>query len=113
MVCLLKRVLPFVLTCALGIFIGLAKVSITRRTPGFPIHQTSRPKVVAAPEVEFPVGKKAHESYGSIRLQAQFCADGRIRNVKPFPMLPYGVPESEAGHGSYADYTAMMRDGRF
>jgi hypothetical protein len=50
---------------------------------------------------------------GCLRLTALFKADGNIEEIRPYPLLPYGVPETEAGKGQFVDYTALIIDGQF
>ena len=70
---------------------------------------------VFLPDVNFPEAFKRFKTFhgASLRLKALFDADGRVRNVAPFPMLPYGVPESAAGKGEFLDYTPFMTHWKF
>jgi hypothetical protein len=69
---------------------------------------------VFVPDVEFPeTFKRPKTFYGSLRLRALFDSDGTVKEVVPFPMLPYGVPESAAGKGEFLGYTPFMRGWKF
>ena len=65
---------------------------------------------VFVPDVDFPdTFKRFKTFYGaSLRLKARFDSDGTVKEVAPFPMLPYGVPESAAGQREYLAYTPFM-----
>jgi hypothetical protein len=70
---------------------------------------------VFLPDVDFPENFKRFRTFysGSLRLKALFDSDGTVREVAPFPMLPYGVPESAAGKGEYLNYTPFMTHWKF
>src|SRR6476620_258114 len=70
---------------------------------------------VFLPDADFPQTFKPFKTFyaASLRLKALFDSDGRVKEVAPFPMLPYGVPESAAGKGKYLDYTPFMIDWKF
>jgi len=72
-------------------------------------------EVASVPDQDFPLAgiRSAHFEGGTIRLRALVGVDGRLEEVRTTPMLPYGVAESEAGHGEFADYTAFIVNGRF
>ena len=65
---------------------------------------------VFLPDVDFPEAFKRFKTFygASLRLKALFASDLRVKEVAPFPMLPYGVPESAAGKGEFLDYTPFM-----
>jgi len=70
---------------------------------------------VFVPDVDFPeTFKRSKTFYGaSLRLIALFDSDGTVKEVTPFPMLPYGVPESAAGKGEFIGYTPFMTHWKF
>lgn len=69
---------------------------------------------VFVPDVDFPETFKPPKTfYGSLRLKALFNSDGTVKEVVPFPMLPYGVPELAAGKGDFVGYTPFMRGWKF
>jgi hypothetical protein len=69
---------------------------------------------VFVPDLDFPeTFKRSKTFYGSLRLKALFDSDGTVKEVAPFPMLPYGVPESAAGKGEFLGYTPFMRGWKF
>jgi len=70
---------------------------------------------VYVPEADFPETFKRFKSFygASLRLRALFDSDGTVKDVVPFPMLPYGVPESAAGKGEFPGYTPFMRGWKF
>jgi hypothetical protein len=111
----LKTVLPFIVALAAGIGLSQLIDSGVRRTPK-PESTTTETTlmVLRVPEVDFSEGiKRSTGVYASIRLHAVFAADGQVTDVRPIPMLPYGVPESAAGYGNYIDVTPAMLNGRF
>jgi len=69
---------------------------------------------VFIPDLDFPeTFKRSKTFYGSLRLKALFNSNGFVEQVTPFPMLPYGVPESAAGKGEFLGYTPFMRGWKF
>src|SRR5690349_13737239 len=70
---------------------------------------------VFLPDVDFPEDFQRFDSFysASLRLKALFDSDGRVKQIAPFPMLPYGVPESAAGKGEFRDYTPFMTHWKF
>ena len=101
---------------------------ISRKVP--PVHTVNRceqlfsascPTTTTSPisnvflaDADFPETFKRFKSfYGSLRLKALFDSDGRVKEVAPFPMLPYGVQESAAGKGEFFGYTPFMKGWKF
>ena len=70
---------------------------------------------VFVPDVDFPETFKRFKTFygASLRLKALFDSDGMVKEVAPFPMLPYGVPESAAGKGEFLTYTPFMTRWKF
>ena len=70
---------------------------------------------VFLPDVDFPETFKRFKTFygASLRLIALFDSDGTVKEVTPFPMLPYGVPESAAGKGEFIGYTPFMTHWKF
>ena len=70
---------------------------------------------VFVPNVDFPETLKRFKTFyaASLRLRARFDSDGTVKDVVPFPMLPYGVPESAAGKGEFLGYTPFMKGWKF
>lgn len=79
------------------------------------IDDTSRITINSVPDWDFPEAlKKRGPTYGNgIRLIAIFDADGSIKSVRPYPMVPFGVDESAAGSGEFARITPFQRKWRF
>jgi hypothetical protein len=116
---LIKALVPFTLAFAAGIVLhlllvpGVTKVSIEERLD---FSEVSVPIThVTVPSADFPEAAKHTSGFfgGSVRLRALFDADGKVKQVRPYPMLPYGMAESAAGHGEFRDYTSAMVSGRF
>jgi len=80
-----------------------------------PTTTTSPITNVFVPDVDFPETFKRFKTFygASLRLIALFDSDGTVKEVAPFPMLPYGVPESAAGKGEFVGYTPFMTHWRF
>ena len=115
---LIKAVVPFTLAFAVGIVLhlllvpGVKKVSIE----DLDLSEVSVPIThVTVPSADFPEAAQHTSGFfgGSVRLRALFDADGKVKQVRPYPLLPYGIPESAAGHGEFRDYTSAMVSGRF
>ena len=74
----------------------------------------SRITIESVPNADFPLTlKKRGPRGGSVRLIAVFDADGSIKSIRPYPIVPFGVDESAAGSGKFADVTPFMSGGRF
>jgi len=117
MSCFLKRVLPFCLAFCAGLGLvmlrnqnyGTLNCSLPPRAP-----VVTPLKVDFVPELNLTAAAKRSTGLDShLQLIALFDGDGRIKEIRPHPMLPYGVPESEAGRGRFANYTPMLVDGQF
>ncbi|MGH9883602.1 MAG: hypothetical protein ACRD6N_19430 [Pyrinomonadaceae bacterium] len=119
MSCFLKRVLPFSLALALGVGLGQltnhVKPTRVRLADATAAEFSVPPAIISVPELDLTEAANNLRGLGmiSIRMQALFDADGSVKEVRPFPMLPYGVPEAAAGHGEFAGYTAMRVNNHF
>ena len=109
----------FVLTLILMAGI-LAHHVISRRS--MPVHAVHSPpstytpiRNIFLPDVDFPQDFRRFGSFygASLRLKALFDSDGRVKEIAPFPMLPYGVPESAAGKDEFRGYTPFMTNWKF
>jgi hypothetical protein len=113
-----KALIPFSLTLLLGVGLHLVlfprRLKVSIEPPAF--KEISAPiSNVSVPDIDFPQQVMRSPKFfgGSQRFRALFDADGTVRQVEPYPMLPYNVPESAAGHGEFSDYTSAMSDGKF
>jgi hypothetical protein len=124
MCCFLNRALPFCLALFVGIALTSAVSHKTSTTRGWKschrswasYHLVSETplKIESVPDWDFSdAAKKSTGASASLRLIALFDSDGIVKEIRPYPMLPFGVAESEAGHGQYADYTPMMMETQF
>lgn len=117
MSCVRQRALPFTLALLIGVAVSQVENRLTLQRSA--ANSASAANVVpltinSVPDIDFT--KSAGRSggvYASVRLQAVFEADGCVKEIRPFPMLPYGVPESAAGHEKFADVMPATSDGRF
>ena len=114
-----KRVAPFVLTLLVGIGISPPRRHASFQTScplatSSKIQNTTRLTINLVPDADFTaLAKRSDGVYGSLRLQALFDGDGKVKEVRPLSMLPFGVPESAVGHGEFADVTPAILDSRF
>ena len=80
------------------------------------VDDVARIRIKSVPDAEFPeiVKRQRRFVYASVRLEALFDANGSIRFVRPYRMLPYGVTESAAaGSHEFAGVTPFMVDSKF
>ena len=124
---ILKRALPFFLAFVFGVAVTaiIGRISPTRHTWTFDgdrhrcrksqtVDEIRRIAIESVPDADFPESiKKREATYGSVRLIATLDANGSVKSVRPYPMIPFGVSESVAGVGDFSDVTPFMVDGRF
>jgi hypothetical protein len=119
MSCFLKRVLPFGLALALGVGLGQltshVKPPRVRLAAATAAEFSAPPAIISVPELDLTEAENSLHGLGmiEIKMQALFDADGSVKEVRPFPMLPYGVSEAAAGYGEFAGYTAMRVNNHF
>ena len=112
---LYKTLTPFLITMMLGLLVH-GVVNRVRFNPAVRVSAPieTRLEIISIPNMNFPETFKRPQFFGgTVRLQALFDSDGKVKNVRPYPMLPFGVPESEAGKGQYAGYTSARTHGGF
>jgi hypothetical protein len=63
--------------------------------------------------LDFPEAARQRPFRAAVKLLAVFDAEGQVAEVRATSMLPYGVPESLAGSGGFADRTPAMFDSKF
>jgi len=125
---ILKRALPFILAFVFGVAVTaiIGRISPIRHTRGFDCgvprrngksqtaNDVRRITIESVPDANFPEAiKKNGPTGGTVRLIAVFDAGGSIKSIRPYPMIPFGVEESAAGSGEFADVTPFMSDSRF
>ena len=125
---LLIRAVPFILALMIGValdplvrtFIVAIKkqhvrVSNQSHSAIQVADEVTRITINSVPDAEFPeiVKRQRRHVYAHVRLEALFDADGSIKSVRPYPMLPYGVTESAAGSHEFAGVTPFMVDSQF
>ncbi len=77
-------------------------------------NKATRININSVPDADFPeIVNKRGPIYAHVRLVAVFDADGSVKLVRPYPMLPYGVSESAAGSDEFPDVTPFQFNGRF
>jgi hypothetical protein len=123
----LTRVTAFVLTLMIGIAvdslvgpllpnadIDLRRLDDNVRSQVF-FHDVRPITINSVPDADFPTIVKTRRPFlhASVRFTALFDANGSITSVRPYPMIPFGVDESAAGSGEFADVTPFMVDWRF
>lgn len=123
----LKRALPFILAFVFGVMMTaiIGRLHPIRHTMSFQgrghrchksvnVYEIKRITIDSVPDADFPDAlQKSGSDGGSVRLIATFDADGSVKLIRPYPMLPFGVNESAAGSGEFEDVTPFMSDGRF
>lgn len=112
-----KRFLPSVLTLVVGIGIGALSHRLWVRTQSgnSMLARSATPLTVnSVPDADFTeAAKQSPGISASVRLQALVDANGQVIDIRPYPMLPYDVPESAAGSGAFADVTPAMVNATF
>ena len=114
-----QTITPFLVAMTIGLLVhgfvnsGKWRNKYSTRTRVHLEVQSTPLKVLSVPDLDFPEVVKQAQFGGTVNLQALFDSDGTVKSIRPYPMLPYGVPESEAGHGKYAGYTSAMIGTKF
>ncbi len=112
-----QQILRLVLVLVVGIGIGALGHSAwlrVHRDRSAPVEGSSDLSVIFIPDADFT--EEAQRSPGisaSIRLQGVVDINGQMKNVRPFPSLPYNVSESVAGSPEFPDVTPTMVSGKF
>jgi hypothetical protein len=110
---IVKTLVPFSLALVSGLLVTALVNSRLARPEELGRHSTPL-KIVSVPETDFSADAKlARGLQASVKLRALFDEDGLVKDVRPYPMIPYGVPESAAGRGEFRDRTSSMVQGRF
>jgi hypothetical protein len=129
----LIRAIPFMLTLMIGValdslvhkpfqraFIKKQRCAKFRNQSHAALKQGAdevvRLRIESVPDAEFPeiVKKQRRHLYAHARFEALFDANGSIKFVRPYRMLPYGVTESAAvGSQEFAGVTPFMVDSQF
>ncbi len=117
--CLLKKILPFILTLSLGIALPGILTHLSVLTGREAIESTnvkSTPLAIQyVPELDF--SDESRRSYGfsaSLKLQALLGADGSVSDITPVVMLPYGVTDaSTVETGNMGQPTPAIMNGKF
>lgn len=112
---ILIRAVPFSLSLALGLVItGAIGRRECKRPSDRQVHVSVEVplKIQSVPDLDFPESARRLGG-GTLQLRALFDLDGTVKGVRLYPMIPFGVREYEVGQGRYADYTEMMKYGKF
>lgn len=112
------RAIPFMLALMIGVALDsfVSRFwSQSNRTQIQVADEVTRVSIHSVPDADFPEIMKRQRQliYAHVRLEAVFDANGSIKSVRPFPMLPYGVTESAAGSHEFPDVTPFMVDSQF
>ncbi|MDT5124038.1 MAG: hypothetical protein QOC96_3520 [Acidobacteriota bacterium] len=134
MTCLLKRFLPFALTLIVGLMLGSLLSKSTHSVDvvapkytgmGFgsgsgwgphPDRDKQAPvKINYVPDIVIPdaIRRSSWEFVATLRLEAVLGADGKVSEVKPILMLPYGVTESSLDPKDPAKTLPFILNGKF
>ena len=122
-----KRALPFILAFVFGVMVTavIGRISPVRQHRLFDhgghrckrkpqtANNIRRITIESVPNADFPGAIKRNGTGGTVRLIAVFDADGFIKSIRPYPMVPFGVEESAAGSGEFAGVTPFMSGSRF
>jgi hypothetical protein len=115
----MRRVGTCSITFGCALLIGIAVAAVVRResptymTCGtFPYQREERLQIVSVPDADFAESVKIERPFftASARFEVLFDANGVIKSVRPYPMLPYGVSKAT---GEFADATPFLADGTF
>lgn len=111
------RIFLLVLILLVGIGIGVLGHSFwlrVHRDPTPEVEESSDLSVIFIPDADFTEeAKRSPGISASIRLQGVVDANGQMKDVRPFPLLPYNVPESAAGSQEFPNVTPAIVDSKF
>jgi hypothetical protein len=119
MTCLLKKVLPFVLALSLGIALGRLITHSNLRSDIAMVESPSSNSMPLSisyvPELDFTDAARRTIGFsGSLKLRALLDADGKVSEVEPAVMLPYGVTdEASVETGRMGHPAPAIMDGKF
>lgn len=125
MKCLIKRGLPFILALTTGLwlanYISFFKPPIEKSIHEAPRKRTTSFRIKHVPDVVIPdAALRSLEFAGSrdwftasIRLEAVLRADGKVTEIKPVRMLPYGVNDSSIKAESQSHVSAFIFNHEF
>lgn len=94
MICLLKRILPFILTLSLGLVLGKVLTRPSFRTDATALVltrvDTTPLSILSVPEIDFTEEARRTTNIlsGSLRVQASLGADGKVSDVKLIGTFP-------------------------
>lgn len=124
--CLLKRVLPFVVTLTVGASLGLwanprhhSEMHMQRETVRACRHYQARLSaastwaiITSQPEVRYNSRAKADQVKGTLRLRVRLDADGTVSQVVPLTTLPDGLTEDAIDAARQIKFTPATENGR-
>ena len=141
MTCLLKRVLPFALTLAVGMVLwtmfnkaprtasnpsqnygGIGAesggISIGRTTnmdydrPFNPRDVDQKARIISRFEPQYTEEARESSVEGTVVLRAVFAEDGLVKNIRVVSGLPFGLTERAVAAAQEIKFSPAMKDGR-
>jgi TonB family protein len=138
MTCFLKRVLPFVLTLALGLMLGKLFAPPTLRSARVvlmpqqqsvsvleqqsasmdegryfkPSEVDRKARILARAEPQYTEEARKEAVTGTVVLRAVFSASGEVTNIRVVSGLPYGLTENAVDAARRIEFSPAMKDGR-
>ena len=139
---MLKRILPFILTLALGLALaGWARKNETRLGPGgggpaapcfqrleqsgalgedpsgeriFKVREvTQRARILLKPAPQYTEEARRNEVSGTVMLRVVLSSTGHVANMRVVSGLPYGLTENALEAARRIEFVPAVKDGRY
>jgi TonB family protein len=126
---LLKRVVPFVITLFLGLFIGsflsderigqnnsltengFQRSLIKTEAQSLDFHSDRPLKIKSKPRPKYTEAARRNNVSGTVRLVVTFSASGKVTKVKPLTSLPDGLTEEAVNAAKNIEFEPSKRNG--
>lgn len=121
---MLKRVLPFVLTLLLGLWLGslLRPAAHSERKLGFTLSESNRRhcdgskalrsdaplRIVYKPVPLYTAEARQHGTRGTVELRMLLRADGTVSHIAPIRELPFGLTEEAVRAAEEIEFTPAI-----
>ena len=123
---MLKRVLPFVLTLLVGLWLGslFATAPHSVRKPGFTLNESDPRhcdgkegrdaplRIVYKPVPLYTEEARRHGTRGVVELRMILGADGTVGHITPVRELPFGLTEEAVRAAEEIEFTPAIVMGR-
>jgi hypothetical protein len=127
--CLLKRILPFMLTLVIGLGLGSlfgggyspnremksrrhTSCAYTLTTTRLDTSGVTPLTILFEPSTHMTPAARAHETYGVVQLLIEYGADGHARVLSRITTLPYGLTEEAESVAERTEFRPEMINGQ-